>query len=174
MQSAFDFGLVLFLTIQQGWLIWRCKWIRFVTVIQAVGNILWRQLRARHGVRPVKIDATHFWIQRQGFGHGGNVQRLNGLVIVQRAAKLRGAAFAVVGRGPVAHVVGVLGVAVVKHGIVWPRVVGRHVRNAAGGFNRVVQQRLHRRGHRCRRQSKPFSPIGLMAHLQPVTHEREC
>ena len=92
--------------------------VRFATIVETVGHVGFRADRARHGVRPVKIDAAHFRTQRQGFGHGCNVERLNGLVIVQRAAKLRRAAFAVVGRGPVSHVIGVLGVAVVKHGIV--------------------------------------------------------
>ncbi len=112
------------------WRRWRIERVRFVSVIEAVGHVGFRVIKALHGIRPVEVDATHLRIQRNGFRHGRDAERLNGLIIVQRAAKFRGAAFAVVGRGPVPHVVGVLGVAVVKHGIVGPQVVGRQVRQA--------------------------------------------
>ena len=147
-----------------------------MSVIKAVGHVGFRVIKARHGLRPVEVDATHLRIQRNGFRHGRDAERLNGLIIVQRAAKFRGAAFAVVGRGPVPHVVGVLGVAVVKHGIVRPQVVGRQVGQAVRGFERVVQQRTRGRGHGVGRQREPLHPAVLVfgAQLQPVAHDREC
>jgi len=109
-----------------------------VPVIQAVGHIGFRNVRARHGFRPVKIDATHLRIQRNRLWDGNNVQGLDWFVVVQAAAEFGGRAFAVVRRLPVSHVVGVLPIAVVKHGIVRPQIGGRHVGNAAGRFYGII------------------------------------
>ena len=94
--------------------------IRFATEMKTVGDIGAGNVRARHGFRPVKIDATHLRIQRNRLWDRNNVQVLNRFVVVQTAAESGGRAFAVVRGCPVSHVVGVLGVAVVKHGIVFP------------------------------------------------------
>ena len=154
----------------------RVERVRFVSVVEAVCHVGFRIIKARHGFRPVEVDAAHVGFQRNGFRHGRDAERLNGFILVQRAAKFRGAAFAVVGRGPVPHVVGVLGVAVVKHGIVRPQVVGRQVGQAARGFERVVQQRMRGRGHGVGRQREPLHPavLGFGAQLQPVAHDHEC
>lgn len=110
---------------KKGWLVRRNERVRLVPVVQAVGHILGGRVRARHGVRPVKIDAAHIGVQRQRPGHGRNAHALNGLVIVQAAAEFGGRALAVVRRCPVAHVVGELPVPVIKHGVIRLQVAGR-------------------------------------------------
>jgi len=146
--------------------------------MKTVGNIGAGNVRARHGFRPVKIDATRLRIQRNRLWGGHHVQGFHGFVGVQPAAEPGRAAFAVVRRHPVSHVVGVLGVAVVKHGIVCPQIAGRHVGKAAGRFNGVVlvQQRVRGCvGERTGRQrSKPFFSVGLITHVQAETHECNC
>ena len=114
------------------------KRIRFATEMKTVGNIGAGNVRARHGFRPVKIDATRIRVQRNRLWGGHHVQGLHGFVGVQPAAESGGRAFAVVWRGPVSHVVGVLGVAVIKHGIVGPQVAGREVCKPARRFHGVV------------------------------------
>jgi len=98
------------------------KRICFAPEMKTVGDIGAGNVRTRHGFRSVKIDATHIRIQRNRLWGGHHVQGLHGFVGVQPAAEPGRAALAVVWCGPVSHVVGVLGVAVVKHGIVFPQI----------------------------------------------------
>ena len=155
-------------TLKQVWLIRGRQWIRFLAVIQAVGNILWRQLRARHEFRFVKIDTTHFGVEWNWFGHRNNAHVLNGFVGVQAATHFGPRAFTVVWRGPVAHIVGVLCIAVVKDWIIWPQVIGRHVGNPTRCFERIIFIQYWICGcigGRSRRQGKSFHLGWLIAHL---------
>ena len=153
-----------------------------MTVIQAVCNILFRCVRARHGFRLVKIDATHIQIHGNRLRSGHHFQVLDGFVGVEGVAHFGPTAFAVVWRFPISHVVGVLGLAVVKHGIVRPHGAGRHVGHAvrhATGFNGIVFVEDGIRGciGECARgQSEPFSPVIFIfgTHVQPRKHEHNC
>ncbi len=132
------------LIIQQGGLIRRGQRVCFVPVVKTVGDIGGGGVGARHGVRRIKVDAPRVRIEGKGFGYGHNAHLLNWFIVVQAAAEPGRRAFAVVRGCPVPHVVGVLGVAVVKHGVVGPQVGGRQVGKAAGRLNGVVlvQQRI--------------------------------
>jgi len=62
------------------------------------------------------------------------VQVLDWFVVVEGTAYFGRSAFAVVRRCPISHVVGVLAIAVIKHGVIRPQIGGRHVGNDARCF----------------------------------------